>query len=167
MRTAAMTTANRHRRSPLGLFPERPTPRLDHRVVEIFWVGHDARSTAKAYVHWIGRYIRFHSARPRLRALLPRATPQPRALGSLREPGTPFQSPKTASRTSARLIESPSSRPHAAPRSAAKFNGVFSVIAARRDDKTLHVSEYEVPYASSRKPRQPETYDPRNTPCST
>jgi len=32
MRTAAMTTANRHRRSRLGLFPERPTPRLYDRV---------------------------------------------------------------------------------------------------------------------------------------
>ena len=81
-----------------------------------------------------------HAARPRLRALLPLATPQPRALPSLREPGTPLPSPKTASRTSARRIESPSSRPHAAPSSAAKFNGVLSIIAARRHDKTLHVS---------------------------
>jgi len=66
------------------------------------------------------------------------ATARP-ALGS--GPGTPLPSPKTASGASARLIESPNSRPHAAPSSAAKSNDVLSVIAARRDDKTLHVHD--------------------------
>jgi hypothetical protein len=43
------------------------------------------------------------------------------------------------SRPSTRLIQFPNSKPHAATGSAAKFNGVLSVIALRRHDKTLHV----------------------------
>jgi hypothetical protein len=47
------------------------------------------------------------------------------------------------SRPSTRLIQFPNSKPHAATGSAAKFNGVLSVIALRRHDKALHVLQRE------------------------
>jgi integron integrase len=62
--SAAPTT-----RSPLGLFPDRPQPRLYDRVVEVLRVRHYSRRTEDAYVGWIRRFIRFHGGRhPRLLA---------------------------------------------------------------------------------------------------
>lgn len=58
-----MTTATQQRRSPLGLFPDKPAPRLYDRVVEVLRVRHYSRRTEKAYVYWIARYIRFHRGR--------------------------------------------------------------------------------------------------------
>jgi site-specific recombinase XerC len=48
------------RRSPLGLFPGQPTPRLYDRVVEVLRTRHYSRRTEQAYIHWIRRFIRFH-----------------------------------------------------------------------------------------------------------
>ena len=47
-------------RPPLGLFPDRPTPRLCDRAVEAFRVRHYSRRTEEAYLHWIRRFIEFH-----------------------------------------------------------------------------------------------------------
>jgi site-specific recombinase XerD len=58
-----MTTVTRQRRSPLGLFPDKPAPRLYDRIVEVLRVRHYSRRTEEAYVHWIGRYIAFHQYR--------------------------------------------------------------------------------------------------------
>jgi len=61
-----MATATAHRRSPLGLFPGQPAPRLYDRIIEVLRVRHDSRRTEEAYVHWIRRYIEFHQhQRPR------------------------------------------------------------------------------------------------------
>jgi hypothetical protein len=48
------------RRSPLGLFPGEPTPRLHDRVVEVLRTRHYSRHTEQSYIHWIRRFIRFH-----------------------------------------------------------------------------------------------------------
>ena len=37
-------------RKPLGLFPDRPAPRLHDRVTEVLRVHHDSRRTEEAYV---------------------------------------------------------------------------------------------------------------------
>jgi hypothetical protein len=47
-------------RSPLGLFPAEPTPKVYDRVVEILRTRHYSRPTEQAYIHWIRRFIRFH-----------------------------------------------------------------------------------------------------------
>lgn len=46
--------------APLGLFPDRPQPRLYDRIVEVLRVHHYSRRTEKAYVHWIRRFLFFH-----------------------------------------------------------------------------------------------------------
>jgi integron integrase len=51
--TAAQT------RVALGLFPRQSTPRLYDRAVEVFRTLHDSRRSEEAYLHWIGRFIRF------------------------------------------------------------------------------------------------------------
>ena len=51
------------RPSPLGLFPEKPTPRLYDRIVEVVRVHHYSRRTEEAYVGWIRRYLQFHQGR--------------------------------------------------------------------------------------------------------
>ena len=62
---AAMTTT-RQRRSPLCLFPNKPTPRLYDGIVEVLRVRDYSRRTGEAYIHWIRRYIEFHQYyRPR------------------------------------------------------------------------------------------------------
>jgi len=48
-------------RSPLGLFPGRPAPRLYDRVVEALRSRHYSRRTEEAYLHWIRRFLAFHS----------------------------------------------------------------------------------------------------------
>lgn len=55
-----MTTSSEQCRSPLGLFPDKPTPRLYDHMVEVFRVRHYSRRTEEAYVHWVRRYINFH-----------------------------------------------------------------------------------------------------------
>jgi len=50
-------------RSPLGLFPDTPAPRLYGRVVEGLRVHHYSRRTEEAYIHWIRRFIEFHQHR--------------------------------------------------------------------------------------------------------
>jgi site-specific recombinase XerD len=47
----------------LGLFPDKPAPRLYDRIVEVLRVRHYRRRTEQAYVHWIGRFIKFHRQR--------------------------------------------------------------------------------------------------------
>ena len=59
----AMTVALLQRRVPLGLFPGQSAPRLYDRVVEVLRVHHYARRTEQAYLHWIRRYLEFHSHR--------------------------------------------------------------------------------------------------------
>lgn len=58
-----MTATTQQRRSPLGLFPDKPAPRLYDRIVEVLRVRHYSRRTEQAYVHWIGRFIKFHRQR--------------------------------------------------------------------------------------------------------
>ena len=48
---------------PLGLFPDRPEPRLYDAVVAAIRTRHYSRRTEKAYVPWIRRFIRFHHGR--------------------------------------------------------------------------------------------------------
>ncbi|MGH7573519.1 MAG: integron integrase, partial [Longimicrobiales bacterium] len=48
---------------PLGLFADRPRPRLYHRIVEVLRVRHYSRRTEEAYTHWIRRYVEFHEHR--------------------------------------------------------------------------------------------------------
>jgi Phage integrase, N-terminal SAM-like domain/Uncharacterized ACR, COG1678 len=48
------------RRSPLGLFPGQPTPRLFDCVVETLRSRHHSRSTEEAYIHLIRRFLAFH-----------------------------------------------------------------------------------------------------------
>jgi integrase len=55
-----MNNSPADRRSPLGLFPGEPTPRLYDRVVEVLRTRHYSRRTEQAYIHWIRRFIRFH-----------------------------------------------------------------------------------------------------------
>jgi integron integrase len=47
-------------RSPLGLFPGLATARLYDCVVQALRVPHYSRRTEEAYLHWIGRFVRFH-----------------------------------------------------------------------------------------------------------
>ena len=61
--TAAMTTVARQRRSPLGLFPDKPVPGLYDRMIEFLRVHHYSRRTEQAYIHWVRRYIEFHQHR--------------------------------------------------------------------------------------------------------
>lgn len=49
-------------RSPLGLFPSQPTPRLYDRVVEILRTLYYSRRTEEAYLHWIRRLLLFHNS---------------------------------------------------------------------------------------------------------
>jgi len=58
-----MSVANQPRRSPLGLFPDKPAPRLYDRIVEVLRVRHYSRRTEEAYVGWIRRYLQFHQGR--------------------------------------------------------------------------------------------------------
>jgi site-specific recombinase XerC len=55
-----MNNAPTDRRSPLGLFPGEPTPRLYDRVVEVLRTRDYSRRTEPAYIHWIHRFIRLH-----------------------------------------------------------------------------------------------------------
>lgn len=55
-----MTATTRQRRSPLGLFPDNPSPRLYDRIVDVLRVRHYSRRTEEAYIHWIRRYIEFY-----------------------------------------------------------------------------------------------------------
>ena len=50
-------------RSPLGLFPAQPAPRLYDRVIELLRTRHYSRRTEEAYVHWIRRFLLFHTGR--------------------------------------------------------------------------------------------------------
>ncbi len=50
-------------RSPLGSFPGRATARLYDSLVQALRVRHYSRRTEEAYIHWIGRFIRFHQRR--------------------------------------------------------------------------------------------------------
>ena len=49
-----------YRRSPLGLFPGQPTPRLYDCVVEALRSRHYSRRSEEAYLHWIRRFLAFH-----------------------------------------------------------------------------------------------------------
>jgi len=61
-----MDHATALRRSPLGVFPGQPTPRLYDRVVEVPRALHYSRRTEEAYLHWIRRLLVFHhGAHPR------------------------------------------------------------------------------------------------------
>jgi hypothetical protein len=48
------------RRSPLGLRPGRPKPRLCDCVLEALRSRHCSRRTEEAYLHWFRRYLGFH-----------------------------------------------------------------------------------------------------------
>ena len=56
-----MKTLTAVRRSPLGMFPGQPTPRLYDRAVEVLRSRHYSRRTEEAYIHWIRRFILFHN----------------------------------------------------------------------------------------------------------
>lgn len=46
--------------APIGLFPERPTPRLYDRIVQVMRARHYSPRTEKVYLNWIGAFIAFH-----------------------------------------------------------------------------------------------------------
>jgi len=48
--------------SPLGLFPGQRTPRFYDHVVEALSTRQYRRRTEEAYLHWIRRYLVFHSS---------------------------------------------------------------------------------------------------------
>ncbi len=58
-----MTTTTQQRRSPLGLFPDKPARRLYDHMVEVLRVRHYSRRTEQAYVHWVRRYVEFFDRR--------------------------------------------------------------------------------------------------------
>ncbi len=59
MCTAAAVTS-----SPvLGLFPGRASPRLYDRVIEVLKARHYSPRTIESYVHWIRRFVVFHTGR--------------------------------------------------------------------------------------------------------
>ena len=49
------------RRSPLGLFPGQPAPRLYDRVVEVLRTRHYTCRTERAYIHSIRSFLLFHT----------------------------------------------------------------------------------------------------------
>ena len=57
-----MQTASQHI-EPLGLFSEKPKPRLYDRVIEVLRVHRYSRRTEQAYVGWIRRFLEFHHGR--------------------------------------------------------------------------------------------------------
>jgi len=52
-----MSKSMADRRSPLGLFPGQPMPRLYDRAVEVLRTRHYSRRTEDAYLHWIRRFF--------------------------------------------------------------------------------------------------------------
>ena len=56
-----MNNSAADRRSPLGLFPGQPAPRLYDRVVEVLRTRHYSRRTEEAHLHWIRRFLLFHN----------------------------------------------------------------------------------------------------------
>ncbi len=58
-----MTTVAHDRRLPLGLFPDKPAPRLDDRMIEVLRVHHYSRHTEQAYIHRVRRHLEFHQHR--------------------------------------------------------------------------------------------------------
>ena len=58
-----MTYSTAYLRSPLGLLPGQPAPRLYDRVVEVLRTRHYSRRTEEAYVHWIRHFLLFHNGR--------------------------------------------------------------------------------------------------------
>jgi len=58
-----LTPTIQQRRPPLGLFRDKPAPRLYDRIVEVPRVRHYSRRTEEAHIHWIRRYIEFHQHR--------------------------------------------------------------------------------------------------------
>ena len=61
MGPSVMRNSAANRRSPLGLFPGQPTPRLYDRVVEALRTRHYSRRTEEAYLHWIRRFLASHN----------------------------------------------------------------------------------------------------------
>ena len=56
-----MSNSTVYRQSPLGLFPGQPPPRLYDRVVEVLRSRHYSRRTEEAYIHWMRRFLLFHT----------------------------------------------------------------------------------------------------------
>jgi len=56
-----MRNSAANRRSPLGLYPGPPTPRLYDCVVEALRTRHHSRRTEEAYLHWIRGFLAFHN----------------------------------------------------------------------------------------------------------
>lgn len=58
-----MSVADQRRRSPLGLYPDKPSPRLYDHVIEVLRLHHYSLRTEEAYVGWIRRFLQFHPGR--------------------------------------------------------------------------------------------------------
>lgn len=58
-----MPLTTNSRPAPLRLFPDRPSPRLYDRIIEVLRVRHYSRRTEEAYLHWMRRFIEFHQHR--------------------------------------------------------------------------------------------------------
>lgn len=54
-----MTASTPSRRSALGLFPGRDSPRLYDRIVQVLRTKHYSPRTEDAYVNWIRRFVTF------------------------------------------------------------------------------------------------------------
>ncbi|MBZ5543787.1 MAG: phage integrase N-terminal SAM-like domain-containing protein [Acidobacteriia bacterium] len=58
-----MNNSPADRRSPVGLLPGHPAPRLHDGVVEIMCARHFRVRTQQTYGHWVKRFIYFHNVR--------------------------------------------------------------------------------------------------------
>jgi hypothetical protein len=56
---SVMTAATQNRRAPLGLFADKPWPRLYDRIIEVLRVRRYSRRTEDACVHWIRCFVEF------------------------------------------------------------------------------------------------------------
>ena len=56
-----MNNSTANRRSPLGLFPGQPAPRLYGSAVEVPRTQHCNRRTEEAYLHWSRCFLLFHN----------------------------------------------------------------------------------------------------------
>jgi hypothetical protein len=58
---SVMNNFTAYRRTPLGLYPGQPAPRLYDRVLEVLRARHYSSRTEEAYLHWIRRFLLFHN----------------------------------------------------------------------------------------------------------
>ncbi|GIW91598.1 MAG: hypothetical protein KatS3mg109_2030 [Pirellulaceae bacterium] len=80
-----MSVPRKQRRPPLGLVPNRPSPRLYDRVIETLRVRHYSRRTEQAYMDWIRRTHHLHdsSVSKAMRAAVGKSDIRKRVMGDI------------------------------------------------------------------------------------